>query len=96
VFTFFHLFEEGAYLRVVLNERTPVSYACTDLLLPIAECVLHRWGIYMNIVFYGSHSLKSYLYIVYLFLALQEWLICVYGNSVDCDQTSACKQHVIT
>jgi len=77
VFTFFHLFKEGAYSRDVLKVQTPVSHACADLLLPLAEWFLHIRVIYMNIVLYGSNSLKCYLYSVYPFLTSQELLICV-------------------
>jgi len=75
VFTFFHLFKQGACLRDDLKVQTPVSLACTDLLLlPLAEWFLHSWVICRNIVFYESHSLKCYLYFVYLFLTSQELL----------------------
>ena len=39
VYTFFHLFKEGAYLRNGLKVQNPVSHACTDLLLPLSGMV---------------------------------------------------------
>jgi len=71
VFTFFHLLKEGAYLRDVLKVQTPVSDACTDLLLPLAEWFLHSWVIYM-ILCSTSHILLNVTYILCTFFLLHK------------------------
>ena len=77
VFTFFHLFKEGAYLRDDPKIQTPVSHAWTDLLLPLAEWFLHSWVTHIYIYIYIYVYIYLYLFIyIYIYI----WILWSTGH----------------